>query len=202
VSYTPLIHPGLTLVYCIWISPGDIFNTITSNGINDCSIILFVMAERNETAKKYRNAFEVIRQKVIDQIADGSNPNPREAVGGLAAQLQTAVHTFGVDQPFEVDKDGYDQFSYILADMTGGNFLKEPMGMTNDINSGAELGASLDYEDDSFNFPDDHRYPPPQIGFYGSNSVEDDIILSQFSGSFDATGSFSFNENSWHPGAS
>lgn len=41
----------------------------TSNEIDECSTILFVIALRVQLAKKYRNAFKVIRQKVIDEIS-------------------------------------------------------------------------------------------------------------------------------------
>lgn len=116
---------GLTLVYCIWISPDEIFDALTSTGINDCSIVLFVMAERVKMAKKYRNAFEVIRQRVIDSISNGDKANPRQAVGGLAAQLQSTVTSFEINQPFEVDDDSYEQFSYILAEMTGENLWND-----------------------------------------------------------------------------
>lgn len=62
---------GLTLVYCLWIWLDEIFDMTTSNSIHDCSIVLFVIAERVPSAKKCRNAFEVIRQRVIDQVSQG-----------------------------------------------------------------------------------------------------------------------------------
>ncbi|KAI0483343.1 fungal-specific transcription factor domain-containing protein [Xylariaceae sp. FL0804] len=112
---------GLTLVYCIWISPDDIFDITTSNGIHDCSIVLFVIAERVRTAKKYRNAFEVIRQRVIDQVSDGSSRKPRGVLSGLVAELGPSVHSFEVNRPFEVDHDSFEQFSQIISEMSGGS---------------------------------------------------------------------------------
>lgn len=110
---------GLTLVYCIWISPDEIFDITTSNGIHDCTIVLFVIAERVRAAKKYRNAFEVIRQRVIDQISDGSSRQPRQTMSGLAAELQSSMHSWEVNQPFEVDNDSFEQFSQIIQEMSG-----------------------------------------------------------------------------------
>ncbi|KAH8645455.1 fungal-specific transcription factor domain-containing protein [Xylariales sp. PMI_506] len=111
---------GLTLVYCIWISPEEIFDITTSNGIHDCSIVLFVIAERVRAAKKYRNAFEVIRQRVIDQVSDGSCRQPRRTMSGLAAELGPSVDSWEVNQPFEVDHDSFEQFSQIITEMSGG----------------------------------------------------------------------------------
>lgn len=80
------------------------------------------MAERVPMAKKYRNAFEVIRQKVIDQIANGANPAPRETVGSLAEQLQSPVYSFDANQPFDIGHDSYEQYWHIMNDMTGETF--------------------------------------------------------------------------------
>ncbi|KAI1344645.1 fungal-specific transcription factor domain-containing protein [Xylariaceae sp. FL0016] len=110
---------GLTLVYCIWISPNDIFDMTTSSGIHDCSIILFVIAERVHSAKKYRNAFEVIRQQVIDKIAQAPERQPREAVTGLNEVLAPSAHSFEPNTPFDVDMNSFEEFSQIIADMTG-----------------------------------------------------------------------------------
>lgn len=110
---------GLTLVYCIWISPDEIFDITTSNGIHDCSIVLFVIAERVRAAKKYRNAFEVIRQRVIDQVSDGSSRQPRQTMSGLVAELGPSVHSWELNQPFEVDHDSFEQFSQIISEMSG-----------------------------------------------------------------------------------
>lgn len=119
---------GLTLVYCLWISPRDIFDATTSNGIHDCSIVLFVIAERVPAAKKYRNAFEVIRQRVIDRISEigVGEERSRESVPGLTADL-AASGCYTIDSNFQygngaqfgVDDESLGQLSYILTDMAG-----------------------------------------------------------------------------------
>ncbi|KAK0614756.1 hypothetical protein B0T14DRAFT_570656 [Immersiella caudata] len=96
---------GLALVYCIWISPDEIFNITTSNGIYDCSIILFVITERLQAAKKHRNAFEVICQRVIDRMSEAPVRKPRDAISGLMAELVPSVNSFEIDMPFEVDNE-------------------------------------------------------------------------------------------------
>lgn len=119
---------GLTLVYCLWISPADIFDSTTSNGIHDCSIVLFVIADRVPAAKRYRNAFELIRQRVIDRIstAPPAERRSRETVPGLTADLAASA-----SNPFEaaagyteaghfgVDERSLEQVSHILTEMAG-----------------------------------------------------------------------------------
>jgi hypothetical protein len=122
---------GLTLVYCLWISPEEIFDATTSNGIHDCSIVLFVIADRVPAAKKYRNAFEVIRQRVIDRISTTApaERRSRETVPGLTAELAaSASYPFDAgqgsagDEHFDVDEGSLEQLSYILTDMAGEQF--------------------------------------------------------------------------------
>ncbi|KAK9792793.1 putative Zn(2)-C6 fungal-type domain-containing protein [Seiridium cardinale] len=133
---------GLTLVYCIWISPDEIFDITTSNGIHDCSIVLFVIAERVRAARKYRNAFEVIRQRVIDQVSDRSSRQPRQAMSGLVDELGPSVHSWDVNQPFEVDHDSFEQFSQIISEMSGG--FPEPSDPFSGMNHNNTGGWRLD----------------------------------------------------------
>ncbi|KAF2494129.1 hypothetical protein BU16DRAFT_619297 [Lophium mytilinum] len=91
MSLQTVFLAGLTLICCAWSSPSDIYTPATSNDINACSIVLFVMAERMHAAKKYRNAFEVVRAKIADQIAEGGMMAPRQAVGELTADLRETI---------------------------------------------------------------------------------------------------------------
>jgi hypothetical protein len=118
-----LTQLGLTLIYCIWLSPDEIFNLATSNGIHDCSIILFVIAERVQAAAKYRNAFEVMRQQVIDQIAAApEGRRPREVVRGLTTELAPTAQSFEVNMLYEVNDTNFEQFSQIITHMAGEDF--------------------------------------------------------------------------------
>lgn len=127
---TPLA--GLTLVYCIWLSPDDIFDMTTSNGIHDCSVVLFVIAERVALAKKYRNAFEAIRQRVIDHIAQTPRPGHREAVPSLATELAPSGPEHGY---LAFDDGSYEQISQIMADMAGENWSTGSMDPLTDHNA-------------------------------------------------------------------
>lgn len=63
--------------------------------------------------KKYRNAFETIRQRVIDHIAEAPDPEPRQMVPNLSADLT-------IEQPDLVRDDAnFEQMSQILASISG-----------------------------------------------------------------------------------
>lgn len=104
---------------------------VTSNGINDCSIVLFVIAERVQSAKRYRNAFEVIRQKVIDRISEAPERRRRETVPGLTQELVApSSYASQPSMPFEANEGGYEEFSRIIQDMTGEDFLSAAFATT------------------------------------------------------------------------
>ncbi|KAM7194167.1 Fungal specific transcription factor domain containing protein [Naviculisporaceae sp. PSN 640] len=120
---------GLTLIYCIWISRADIFDMVTSNGINDCSIVLFVIAERVPAGKKYRNMFEIIRQRVIESIKslareDGRKPSARQVVVGLGREVAAEYRDGSEDYRLSVaaDEGSFEQFCQIMTAMTGEDF--------------------------------------------------------------------------------
>ncbi|KAI9734555.1 MAG: hypothetical protein M1834_002156 [Cirrosporium novae-zelandiae] len=103
---------GLTLIYCTWISP-EIFNNSTSNDIDSCNIVLIFITERLPGTKKYQNAFELAKNKVIDSIADGSHQKPQEAIGALTPDLRSTLDSF------EVGDDGREELSRMMHNMAG-----------------------------------------------------------------------------------
>lgn len=116
---------------------------VTSNGIHDCSIVLFVIAERVPSAKRYRNAFEVIRQKVIDNISQQPERKHRETVIGLTEEL-AAPSLYSLQSQsnfiFEVEDSSYEEFSHIIRDMTGDAF---PFLEGGEVTTGQD-GSSID----------------------------------------------------------
>ncbi|KAN0096599.1 Fungal specific transcription factor domain containing protein [Hyaloscypha variabilis] len=103
---------GLTLIYCTWISPEEIFSSATSNDINACNIVLFVITERWPGAKKYRDAFEAIKQNVIDPLSEGKNNGPRHAVEFLKSIIPSTL------PEVEMGEDR-QEYSRIVTDMSG-----------------------------------------------------------------------------------
>jgi len=113
---------GLTLIYCTWISPEEVFSRSTSNDINACSIVLFVITERWPGARKYRDAFELVKHNVVDMIAEGRHQKPRQVIGVLKSGLGATL------QPVEMGEDG-PEFARIVTDMSGEQIQhKQPPG--------------------------------------------------------------------------
>lgn len=103
----------------MWLSPDDIFDVVTNNGVQDCSIVLFVIAERVPKAKKYRNAYETIRQRVVDHIAEAPRPRFRQTIPDLSAELP--LPSRGCND-LALDDGSQKQLSQILADMSGAHW--------------------------------------------------------------------------------
>jgi hypothetical protein len=63
-----VVVAGITLIYCLWMENA---NNIDSSAIvidlGACSTVLFLIAERWESAKRYRDAFEVLVKATLDQ---------------------------------------------------------------------------------------------------------------------------------------
>lgn len=105
---------GLNLIYCTWLDPQSIFSIATLNDINVCSTMLFVIAERMDQGKRYRDVFERVRESIIDPIAAGVQTQPQQVVRELSHHLDQSSHIN------LVRTDGNDQFSRIVSRMAGG----------------------------------------------------------------------------------
>ncbi|KAH7027251.1 fungal-specific transcription factor domain-containing protein [Microdochium trichocladiopsis] len=119
------IHQAMAVGYSLMalqtvFMAAEIFDLTTSNGIHDCSVVLFVIAERVPAARRYRNVFEVIRQQVMDLLSDTNNPpRPRMSLSaGQAGELAASTEAFAVDQTFEGNNIGLAQFSHIISDLS------------------------------------------------------------------------------------
>jgi hypothetical protein len=101
---------SLTLIYCIWISPEDIYNITTSNNLNSCSIVLYIIMERWPGARKYRNAFEGIKHTLIELVAKGEH-RPRKAIAEVGARSKMLN--------VNPEEEGGDEFWRMVGDMAG-----------------------------------------------------------------------------------
>lgn len=102
------------MIYCVWNSPEELFSSASSNDINACSIVLFVITERWPAAKKYRDIFEAVKQSVIDPLAMGQSQKPRQAVDSLKSIIPSSL-------PSTRMGDERLEFSRIVNDMLGEN---------------------------------------------------------------------------------
>lgn len=105
--------PGLTIVYCIWIAPQEVFSITTSNDMMACSIVLYIITERWPGAKKYRDVYEEIMQSVVDSIEE-SKYEPRRTIKRL--------NTGRLFKSMTRNEEGRAEVSQMVADMVG-----EPM---------------------------------------------------------------------------
>lgn len=103
---------GLTLVYCIWLSPKEVYTITTNNDLNACSVVLYVITERWPGARKYRDAFESIKQCVLDLIA--LSDQPRKPLVGLDPDLRATLEDVQRLHP-----EGRADFSWMMTDMVG-----------------------------------------------------------------------------------
>jgi hypothetical protein len=106
---------GLTLLYCIWLSPREIYSIPTSNDLNSCSIVLYIITERWPGAKKYRDAFEVLKQSILSKIAGGNNA--RVPIPGLG---QDNILNDIMRGRKGLYPEGRLEFGRMMSDMTGG----------------------------------------------------------------------------------
>ena len=103
---------GLTLLYCAWLAPKEVFSISTSNDMNACSIVLYIIAERWPGAKKYRDVFETFKQTVMEAIQE-SEFEPRRAIKRLRPSLKKTIDTM------DKGEEGLRDIQAMVADMTG-----------------------------------------------------------------------------------
>lgn len=104
---------GLTLLYCTWLSPKEIWGIRTSEDVNACSIVLYVITERWPGAKKYRDAFEIIRSGVLESIEGGEGG--RKPLGEV---VKGTLRDVGGLHP-----EGRREFERMVRDMIGDELL-------------------------------------------------------------------------------
>jgi len=154
-------------VYCTWIAPQELFSIATSNAMNACSIVLYVITERWPGAKKYRDMFESVKQSVLESIEE-SKYEPRRAIKRLNPGLFSTLNKH---------EEGRAEVSRMVADMIG-----EPM------DDGSHFASPSTY---MHNFPSDMPFQlqpgalefPEQILFDPSlSSFQDFDFGSGFNG--------------------
>ncbi|OOF92388.1 hypothetical protein ASPCADRAFT_210256 [Aspergillus carbonarius ITEM 5010] len=83
---------GITLLYALWTHTNEVWSVQMSNDIRACSTVLFVMGERAEWVKKYRDAFELLVNAAMEKL-EGNNASKKVGM----AELMTAQHSGGTN---------------------------------------------------------------------------------------------------------
>ncbi|PYH95745.1 putative C6 transcription factor [Aspergillus ellipticus CBS 707.79] len=81
---------GITLLYALWTHTSDVWTVQMSNDIRACSAVLFVMGERAEWVKKYRDAFELLVNAAMEKL-EGNDASKKVGM----AELMTAQNSGG-----------------------------------------------------------------------------------------------------------
>ncbi|KAL2415610.1 hypothetical protein ABEF95_003901 [Exophiala dermatitidis] len=117
MSLQSVFMAGITLIYCVWLSPLDLLTATATDDIAACGVVLFVMVERIRTraAKKYCNAFELIRQRVLSSISKNDGRTVGARITTLQSDLQSEMCRFGGD-------DTSVDFSQMIKNMSGEQF--------------------------------------------------------------------------------
>jgi hypothetical protein len=110
--------------------------------LTDCSIILYVMAERWPTGRKYRDLFESVKKSVVDAIGEGKHM-PRIPVTAMTDDTKTTLLDFQ-DNP--TTDSIYEDLEHMICDMTGQPDFWESFDMN--------TGMSIEMDNDAiFSIP-------------------------------------------------
>jgi hypothetical protein len=115
LSLQSVFLSGLTLVYCLWHSSNSQPTFRSLNALNDCSIILYVMAERWSASRKYRDLFEAIKRSVIEAIEQGKHMSGK-ALPSMKSDMQRPLEKLEPDETMQCVNDDLQQ---MMSDMMG-----------------------------------------------------------------------------------
>lgn len=176
---------GLTILYCTWISPNELFTITNSNAMNACSIVLYIITERWPGAKKYRDMYEAVKKSVLESIEE-SKYEPRRAIKRLNPNL---FHSMSRNE------EGREEVAHMVADMAGlpdfsndmvpDYMTPEPMSFTqNFLND-----VPIQLQATTLEFPQQSLFDPSLSSFQDFNFTgTQDFDLAEFD-----TGSTTFN---------
>lgn len=150
VSLQSVFLAGLTLVYCMWHDHSH--NGFKNFGaLTDCSIILYVMAERWPAGRKYRDLFESVKKSVLEVISEEKHV-PRMAVVNMKDEMQTSLHGLQANPATEMETI-HDDLDQMISDMTGEQLFswedhEIDMIMGVDDGNGLDFSEPVDMFDD------------------------------------------------------
>lgn len=59
---------GITLLHCLWAHTAHLWSAVLANDIRACSSVLYVMSDRADWVKKYRDAFEMLVNATMEKV--------------------------------------------------------------------------------------------------------------------------------------
>lgn len=103
---------GLTLIYCAWLAPPNVLPELETT-LTDCQLLLYIIAERYPSSRKYRDLFERIKSSLMNEITNG-RPQPHAQM-----QLATDIQEHCRDLNDCFPQQAGDEFTQMLYDMMG-----------------------------------------------------------------------------------
>ncbi|KAH9885724.1 fungal-specific transcription factor domain-containing protein [Xylariomycetidae sp. FL2044] len=159
---------GLTLTYCVWASPKEVFSIATSNDMNACSIVLYIITERWPGARHIRDTYESIKQMLLESIEEGEYA-PRRAI----ANLRPAAFR-GIAQNSEIS----DMVSKMAGEPAVDGGARDPRGVAATTTAAAHADADADTTTAPQTFAVDSQTPLQAGGSsYGFSMPLDGIPL-------------------------
>lgn len=87
-----VVIAGFTSVYCIMAHP-SLYDARRANEIGACSTVLYVIAEQWKSAKRYRDAFEAVAERLVELLSTSQDEQQRVFSGNGVGKSST--------QPFQ-----------------------------------------------------------------------------------------------------
>ncbi|PYI16218.1 hypothetical protein BO99DRAFT_366519 [Aspergillus violaceofuscus CBS 115571] len=78
-----LFMAGLTMCLCLFRAP-HLWSVAVSDDLRACSLVMFMMAERNTTLRRYRDGLETVMTRAIEFVNNATN-TPTDNIGGSSA---------------------------------------------------------------------------------------------------------------------
>ncbi|RAK80821.1 uncharacterized protein BO72DRAFT_370200 [Aspergillus fijiensis CBS 313.89] len=78
-----LFMAGLTMCLCLFRAP-HLWSVAVSDDLRACSLVMFMMAERNTTLRRYRDGLETVMTRAIEFV-NNATTTPTDNTGGLSA---------------------------------------------------------------------------------------------------------------------
>jgi hypothetical protein len=75
------------MVYCVWAQP-DLYDTELAADFGACSTVLYVIAEQWPSAKKYRDAFELVAEKTAEYVSSAARRSRSTSLERSTARKQ------------------------------------------------------------------------------------------------------------------
>jgi hypothetical protein len=150
---------GFTLIYCVCTCP-SIYSAQRVGDVGACSTVLYVISEQWSSAKKYRDAFEVVAEKMMEstkkyQEIGSLNYLDTQPSGALSTATRAGKRSAS-GEPNAVSKGarggpGAQNGDETLSSDTGNGFIEESRFQTTSYNTAIlpETGDELSFQHDT-----------------------------------------------------